>query len=623
MLDVLRRNAGSWAIKIILGFIAVTFIWWGVGTYSERGRDVAATVGSEKISMAELAEEAAGLEKTYRDVYGGAFTPEMAKALNIRKQALDALVQRSILLAEARKLGLAASDAEVQREIAADPAFQVNGQFSEERYRSLLAYNRITTAAYETAKRREITLKKMEGLLAAGARVPESEARDLFLPASRKVRLLVATADPEKMKGVPPPTEGEISANYAQSKESHRIPARVKLLVARFEPGPFARGATPTEEEIRSFHEGNADRFRTEEQRLVSQIYIPYARKDKEAAGKKAAGILVEAGKGKDGFEKLAKKHSRMKSGETWLRRGEARPEVADALFSAAVDSIVGPIDVGDGFLLVRINRIRFPENLPLSQVRDRVVALLRHEKGKDLAVIKAYEAHTKAAASKDLKGACAPYGIAPVETGWTSGDTKGDAVPQEVAQEALLLPVKEIGPVKTIGDVHYLFQVVAKEDSRIPALSEVREKIASAVLREKKRAAARAELDKILREAKNATDLERESKKAGLSVTATVFFPPLSGPYPGIVPETGDMRKILLSLSKKTPVYGKSVETSGRFLGLAFVDEQRADEKEWAAKKDAFLRAAAEQKRSQLIEAFIAFRRAQAKVEINPEAMK
>jgi len=45
MLSILRRNAGSWAIKIILSFIALTFIWWGVGTYSEQDRNVAATVG--------------------------------------------------------------------------------------------------------------------------------------------------------------------------------------------------------------------------------------------------------------------------------------------------------------------------------------------------------------------------------------------------------------------------------------------------------------------------------------------------------------------------------------------------------------------------------------------------
>jgi len=89
MLSILRRNAGSWAIKIILSFIALTFIWWGVGTYSEQDRNVAATVGGETITLNELSEAVAGLEKTYREVYGPAFTPEMAKALDLKKQAMD------------------------------------------------------------------------------------------------------------------------------------------------------------------------------------------------------------------------------------------------------------------------------------------------------------------------------------------------------------------------------------------------------------------------------------------------------------------------------------------------------------------------------------------------------
>jgi len=97
MLDVLRRNAGSWAIKIILSFIALTFIWWGVGTYSERSRYAAATVAGEMITMGELAETTANLEKTYREVYGPAFTPEMAKTLDLKKQAMDSLIQRRLL----------------------------------------------------------------------------------------------------------------------------------------------------------------------------------------------------------------------------------------------------------------------------------------------------------------------------------------------------------------------------------------------------------------------------------------------------------------------------------------------------------------------------------------------
>lgn len=622
MLDVLRRNAGSWVIKIILGFIAVTFIWWGVGSYSERERDVAATVGETKISMGEFSEAIGGLEKVYRDVYGAALTPEMAKALNFRKQAIDTLIHKTLMLSEARKLGLSASDEEVQREIAATPAFQVNGQFNPEQYQATLKYNRITTAGYEESRRQELTMRKMEGLLAAGAQVPESEARDLFQMTSRKVRLLVVSADPEKIKGVASPTEGEIAARYEQAKENYRIPARVKLLAARFDPAFFARDATVTEAEIRAFHEGNSDRFRDEEQRLVSQIYLPYTKKDKEVVANNAAELLVEAGKGKAEFEKLAKKHSKMKTGESWTRRGDAKPEVADPLFSAAVDSVVGPIDVGGGILLVRVNRIRFSENLPLSQVRDRVVALLRQEKGKDVAVIKAYEAHTKVSSSKDLKGACATYGISPAETGWIA-DSKNEKIPPAVVQEALLLPVGEIGPVKTVGDVHYLFQVAAKEDSRIPGPADVRDKIAIDVSRGKKRAAAQAELEKILAGAKNASELALGAKKAGLPAVTTALFSPLSDPLPEGLPPSGEARKTLMSLSLKAPVLGKAIDASGRFLAVALADEQKADEKEWAARKEAFLRGAVEQKKGRMISAYLAERRAKEKVTINPEVLK
>ena len=622
MLDVLRRNAGSWVIKIILGFIAVTFIWWGVGSYSERERDVAATVGETKISMGELSEAIGGLEKVYRDVYGAALTPEMAKALNFRKQAIDTLIQKTLMLSEARKLGLSASDEEVQREIAATPAFQVNGQFNPEQYQATLKYNRITTSGYEESRRQELTMRKMEGLLAAGAQVPESEARDLFQMTSRKVRLLVVSADPEKIKGVASPTEGEIAARYEQAKENYRIPARVKLLAARFDPAFFARDATVTEEEIRAFHEGNSDRFRDEEQRLVSQIYLPYAKKDREVVANNAAELLVEAGKGKAEFEKLAKKHSKMKTGESWTRRTDAKPEVAAPLFSAAVDSVVGPIDVGGGILLVRVNRIRFSENLPLSQVRDRVVALLRQEKGKDVAVIKAYEAHTKVSSSKDLKGVCATYGISPAETGWIA-DSKNEKIPPAVVQEALLLPVGEIGPVKTVGDVHYLFQVAAKEESRLPGPADVRDKIAIDVSRGKKRAAAQAELEKILAGAKNASELALGAKKAGLPAVTTALFSPLSDPLPEGLPPSGEARKTLMSLSLKAPVLGKAIDASGRFLAVALADEQKADEKEWAARKEAFLRGAVEQKKGRMIAAYLAERRVKEKVTINPEVLK
>ena len=622
MLSILRRNAGSWAIKIILSFIALTFIWWGVGTYSERDRYVAATVGGEAITTSELAEAAAGIEKSYREGYGAAFTPEMAKALNLKKQAMDSLIQRKILLAEAVKMGLSATDEEVRREIAAVPAFQQNGQFRDDLYRSALSYNRVTPAGFEASRRVEITLKKVEGLLTAGALVPETEARELFRVASRKIRLLVVTADPAKAKAGAP-TEGEIIEKYEQAKERFRTPARVKLAIATFAPDRFGREIQPSETEIKTFHETNSDRFRTEEQRLVSRITLPFGKKDRDAVRKKAEEILAMASKGKADFDAQAKANARGKGGETWLSRKDVEEAVSGPLFQASVDTVVGPVEITGGFVLARVNRIRFPETLPLSRVRDHVVERIRHERGKDLAVVKAYEAQPKAASAKNVKPAAAAFGVPVEETGWIGAEGT-PSVPAALAQDALLLPSGEVAPVKTLGDVDYLFQVTAKEDSRVPPLSEVRDKVVAEVALEKKAAAARALLQQVLAASNTAAELEANATKAGLSSSLTGWFAPLSEPVPQALAGAGDLRKDLSTLSGKAPVARKVYQERGGYsLAVAFSGEQLPSDAEWAEKKAGLLKELAERKKNAMLEAFLSDRRRSAKVEIRPEALK
>ena len=622
MLSILRRNAGSWAIKIILSFIALTFIWWGVGTYSERDRNVAATVGGETITTNELSETVANLEKSYREVYGAAFTPEMAKALNLKKQAMDSLVQRKILLAEAAKMGLSATDEEVQREIAAVPAFQQNGQFQDDLYRSVLSYNRVTTADFEATKRVEITMKKVKDLVAAGALVPETEAKEFFRVASRKVRILVVSADSGKVKA-DAPTEGEILAKYEQGKERFRTPARVKLVVAAFTPDRFGREVNPSEAEIKAFQEANPDRFRTEERRLVSRIVLPFGKQDRDAVRKKAEETLAKASKGKAEFDALAKANARGKNGEAWLSRKDAGTELSEPLFQAAVDTVVGPIELPGSFVLARVNRIRFPEALPLPQVRDRVIEQIRHEKGKDLAVVKAYEALPKATAGKSVKATAAAFGVPVVETGWV-GAEGAPGLPAALVQDALLLPSGEVGPVKTVGDAHYLFQVAAKEDSRVPPLPEVHDKVVAEVAREKKAAAARTALEQVLAASNTTAELEANARKAGLSSSLTAWFAPFSEPLPEALAGAGDLRKALSALSATAPVSRKVYPgREGNLLGVAFSGEQLPSDAEWAIKKDGFLKGVAQQKQSVFLEAFLSDRIKSVKVEIHPEALK
>ncbi len=150
-----------------------------------------------------------------------------------------------------------------------------------------------------------------------------------------------------------------------------------------------------------------------------------------------------------------------------------------------------------------------------------------------------------------------------------------------------------------------------------------MRGEVVSTVEKEKREAAARAELEKAIAEARTASDLERNAGKAGLAATTTSFFTPLAGPLPAVLAAAGDIRRDLLPLSPKSPVSSRVFPAGTKFLAVAFVAEESVDPKEWEAEKDSFMRGLAEQKRTAIIGAFLADRKKQAKVEINPEALK
>ena len=194
----------------------------------------------------------------------------------------------------------------------------------------------------------------------------------------------MVAADPVRVKA-DAPTEGEILAKYEQAKERFRTPARVKLAVAAFTPDRFGREVNPSEAEIKAYYETNSDRFRTEEQRLVSRIDLPFGKKDKDAVRKKAEEILAKSSKGKADSDAQVKAYGRGKAGEAWLSRKDVGEALSGPLFQASVDTVVGPVELPGRYVLARVNRIRFPEALPLSQVRDRVVEQIRHERERTL----------------------------------------------------------------------------------------------------------------------------------------------------------------------------------------------------------------------------------------------
>ena len=129
MLDVMRKNAGSWMVKVILGAIVVVFVFWGVGSWTSHQEGIVATVNGEAISRQDYSNEYNRLTDQVRQNFGASLTDEMLKSLQLGTQAMNQLIDRLLLKQAAARLDLRVPDEELVRSIRSLPAFQSGGVF--------------------------------------------------------------------------------------------------------------------------------------------------------------------------------------------------------------------------------------------------------------------------------------------------------------------------------------------------------------------------------------------------------------------------------------------------------------------------------------------------------------
>ena len=118
-----------------------------------------------------------------------------------------------------------------------------------------------------------------------------------------------------------------------------------------------------SEKEAREYYKNNPKLFEIPPSVHAYQILIKVGKNAPEAevekARKEIEGILKMARKGDADFQYLAKKYSQGPTGGKGgdlgsIKKGTLTPEFDEALFSAAIGKIVGPLRSNTGFILLR-----------------------------------------------------------------------------------------------------------------------------------------------------------------------------------------------------------------------------------------------------------------------------
>ncbi|TRZ93405.1 hypothetical protein D4R78_08555 [bacterium] len=229
MLKILRNKKTAKKVWIGLAVIIIpAFALWGFGG-GLRSREDTAPVGKifgRNISYIEFKDALAAV-KTMAIMRFGDRLDEVQKYLNLEAQAWERLV----LLAEAKKRHIAASDREIIEDIENSSFFQYQGAFSNKLYNEALRYSlRIQPRIFEELIRQNIIIAKLYEQVTAKVSLSDEQIKKEYAKVNQEMSIdYVASLFSDFSKDISP-SEKQINDYYAGNKPMFKQPVTVNLI---------------------------------------------------------------------------------------------------------------------------------------------------------------------------------------------------------------------------------------------------------------------------------------------------------------------------------------------------------------------------------------------------------
>jgi peptidyl-prolyl cis-trans isomerase D len=398
MLDILRAKSRSVLIYVLFGIIIVVFVVSfgpGSGPIGDQGpsrASYAARVNGQVVQPSDFDEAYVRLYRMYQQRAGPGFTRELADQIGLRTVAMNQLVERELVLEEARRRGVQVTDDDLNRAIQEIPAFQTGGTFDLELYKRATAASYGSPGKFEELLRRDLAYQKMLALLRDTVQVSEDEVRAAWLADADRVDLLYVRFPLEAAKAEVKVADADVKAFLAAN-------------------GP----------RIEKFYQDNPARFEKKKRVRARHVLVRLPEKasaaDEDAARKKIEALAGRARKGED-FAKLAQENSddtgtRSKGGELgFFGPGLMAKPFEEAAFALKPGEISAPVRTRFGWHLIQVEEVQEPEVIPLERARaDIARELAVADAARQLADRMASAALSAARAGKSLTQLYPPTG--------------------------------------------------------------------------------------------------------------------------------------------------------------------------------------------------------------------
>ncbi len=533
MLRTIRDTSiGKWVTTLILAFIAVGFIFWGID-FNLGTSTYAARVNGEEVSLLEYQRQAQIQQTEYQATYRVELTDDLRRG--IRSNVLEGLIRDELLEQRLDQRRYRVSDARLTEFVRSVPQFQIDGEFSIDVYRAQLVNQGLTPAGFEQRQRLAMEMGDLRDGIARTTFYTPAEFRRYIELANEKREVSWALFAAENFSEQVEVEAGEIAAFYEANRSLYRTEDTVDLQYIELKRDEIAAQISVTEEELLAYYEQEKESFQTEEERRARHILI--APGDDEAAAEARASSLLEALRGGADFAELAEANSddsgtKNSGGDLgWVSRGQLVGPFEDALFAMAADELVGPVKTQFGFHLIRLDDMRSGELKTFEQVRGEIEETFTTTRAEDLFFEQANElADATFDAFNELESVAQSTGL-PLKTlpGFTrTGGYAEFPFSAPIAEAAFSEAVLENGENSPLIDLGGDDVVVLRvTDHRPPVeqpLEAVREQIRARLVREAAEQKARAEGERLLADLASIEEPQAVVEERGATWNAPIW---------------------------------------------------------------------------------------------------
>ena len=615
----------KYALTAILLVICVAMTWYLVPAFTGQGmgitnnNSVVATVAGEEVTPEAVRKEAQRqLEQQFPK--GGA----QARALLpfFASRAAQNLIQQKVMLVEANRLGLRATDDDVRDFLQHQLGSELfpGGKFvGETAYEDFASARGFTVVQLEQAIKDQIRMQKLEALITGPASVSDAEVRQAFEKQNTKVKFDYAVIKKDDILKSLHPTEAELQAYYDRNKQTYvnSIPEKRQLKYVVLDNARMLAQTQVTQQDVEAYYDQHRDEYRVPEQVNVRHILIktplpgPDGKVDQkavEAAQAKAEDVLKQVKAGGN-FAELAKKYSddpgSAKEGGSlgWIGRGRTVPEFEKAAFSLPKGGTSDLVKSSYGFHIIHVDDKQDAHMKSLADVKDQIEPIIKQQKAAQAAQKEADQLVSQAR-SQGLEKAAAAKGLQVITTDFvTSHDTLPGIGNDQQFMTAAFAQDKDAPP--DLAGLHSgfaIYQVTAIKPPATPTFSEIRDRVESEFKNERASQLLTQKTQELSDRAKADHDLKKAAKEAGAQVKTSDFVAP-----DGQVPDIGSMSgQASVAFTLKPGEISGPIDNGNTGAVLSVVDRQAPTEQDFAAKKDQIREGLIQQKQQELFGLFL-----------------